>query len=138
MNRMRLAALAAACLGLACSGPADEPLPNGSAEDDVELGSTSQAALSSCAAVSRPRARPNTQDVRCTFTYAGRTREYYVHRPPPGGPATRGVVLEMHGGGGFVFHPITQDNSGWEQVADTEALAGRQSFYVVWPIGRGP
>jgi poly(3-hydroxybutyrate) depolymerase len=76
------------------------------------------------------------EDRRCTFTFQGRQREYFVHVPPATG--SLGVVLEMHGGGGWAPPPATQIVSGWEQVADTEALNGRPTFYVVWPTGRGP
>jgi poly(3-hydroxybutyrate) depolymerase len=46
--------------------------------------------------------------------------------------------MEMHGGGGLLVPPTTQVFSGWEQVADTESVDSRQSFYVIWPTGRGP
>jgi poly(3-hydroxybutyrate) depolymerase len=138
MMRATIGCWLGASLLVAC-GAAEDPSVE-EAATDVELGSVEQS-LTGCRLSPFPRP-VNGRDERCTFTFNGATREYYVHiPPPPAGGVSAGsmaVVMEMHGGGGVAPPPLTQTLSGWEQVADTEALANRQSFYVIWPTGRGP
>jgi polyhydroxybutyrate depolymerase len=138
MNRTRLTVLSGAWLLLACQAPAVHVLEHNESQDDVVVGSASQGLLSGCPeAWWMPTDPPvHGEDRSCTFMFQGRLREYFVHIPPTTGQL--GVVLEAHSGGGLAIPPATQIVSGWEQVADTEAIAERPSFYVVWPTGRGP
>jgi poly(3-hydroxybutyrate) depolymerase len=137
-GRTILKYILASYLLMAC-GSAEDIDASDPLETPIELASTEQKLLSGCADAPWMIGAPpyHGRDQRCTLTFQGRVREYFVHVPPVERPGMA-VVMEMHGGGGPAIAPGTQILSGWEQIADTEALAGRQSFYVVWPTGRGP
>ena len=72
-----------------------------------------------------------SRDRRCTMSFGGRMRTYYLHLPP-GYDGTRKLpmIFLLHGGGGSAIQALK--HYPLEEVAD------RESFILVVPDGTGP